>query len=116
MNIQRLFAVLLAVAVLFAPAITRAGEARASVPEHSAQMMEAGHCQSPPSDTEEDDKAAEKSCCVAMCAGVAVTAPTAVGGSGPAPAPAISAIDSLHRNYLGEIATPPPKFAGDQRT
>lgn len=49
MSIRTLFAMLVAVAVLFAPALTRAGEAFAAVPDHHMQTMESGHCKSMPS-------------------------------------------------------------------
>ena len=111
MSIRTLFAIVVAVAVLFAPAFSRVGEASAAMPDHHAQMMESGHCDSPPSDSEKPGKAAEKSCCVSMCMGMAVTPPAPVRGIGPAPSPAVSAISTLHLAHLGEIATPPPKFA-----
>jgi hypothetical protein len=110
-SVRKLFAILVALAVLFAPAFSRAGEAFAAAPDHHAQMMEGGHCQSPPAESDGHDKAAEKSCCISMCMGVAVTPPAPARAEGPAPAPAVSAIPPLHLSYLGEIATPPPKFA-----
>ena len=111
MSVRKLFAILIALAVLFAPAFGRVGEASAAAPDHHAQMMESGHCQSMPSDSDGHDKAPEKSCCISMCMGVAVTPPASVRGLAPAPAAAVPAITTLHLAYLGEIATPPPKFA-----
>lgn len=119
MSVRKLLAVLIALAVLFAPAFSRAGEAFAAVPDHHMQMMDAGHCQSPPANAEHDkhdkhdkrDKAAEKSCCISMCMGVAVTPAAPPRASAPSPAPAIFAIRALHLSHLDEIATPPPKLA-----
>ena len=111
MSIRKLFAILIAIAMLFAPAFSRVGEASAAVTDHHAQMMESGHCQSMPADSDEHDKAAEKSCCISMCMGVAVTPPTSARGPAPAPAAVVPAITTLHLAYLGEIATPPPKLA-----
>ena len=101
---------LIALAVLFAPAFGREGEAAAAVPDHHMQMAEGGHCQSPQSGSEKHDKAPQKSCCVSMCMGAAVTPAGDFGSLGPAATPAASGVAALHLSYLGEIATPPPKF------
>jgi hypothetical protein len=69
MSVRRLFAVVIALAVLLAPAMTRVGEAYAAVPDHHAQMMMKGHCESPP-DADQDKKAG-MSCCFQMCMAVA---------------------------------------------
>lgn len=96
--------------MLFAPAVTSDGAVFAAVPDHHAQMMEAGHCKSLPS-PDEDNKAPAKSCCIAMCMAVAI-APSA-----PMPEPSIEhsspspALASVYLGYLGEIATPPPRLA-----
>lgn len=111
MSTRKLLAIFLALAVLLAPMFSRAGEVHAAVPDHDMQMMEHGHCQSPPADSDEQDKAAEKSCCMSMCMGVAVTPAAPLRAKSPAPAPDASAIPPMHLNYLAEIATPPPKFA-----
>lgn len=112
MSVRKLLAVLLAFAMLLAPAFSGAGEASAAVPDgHHAQMMESSHCQSAQSNSDEQEQAPEKSCCISLCMGLAVTPPSAVRGLAPAPAAAMSAIPALHVPYLGELATPPPKFA-----
>jgi hypothetical protein len=108
-SMQKLFAVLVALAVLFAPAFTRAGEAFAAVPDHHAQMMEAGHCHTPPSGSGGDDKAPAKSCCISMCMGIAITPTAPVNDGHLKPEPAVFAVPTLHLSYLGEIATPPPR-------
>ena len=113
MSLRTLFAALVAIAVLFAPALTRAGEAFAAVPDHHAQMMQSGHCKSAPSDSSGKssghDKAAGMTCCISMCMAVAVATPV--------PEAAVPVHDSvtsfsLTERYHGlpaEIATPPPR-------
>src|SRR5213080_911674 len=78
-SIRRLFAFVLALSVLFAPGV--AGAAMAASPHHDMAMMEAGHCQSPPSNSG-DHKMGGKSCCIAMCMAIAV-APSTPAESSP---------------------------------
>ena len=109
MSVRRLFAVVIALAVLLAPAMTRVGEAYAAVPDHHAQMMMKGHCESPP-DADQDKKAG-MSCCFQMC--MAVTADLAVP---PAPEVLLGvtgapALQSLPIGTPAELATPPPRAA-----
>jgi len=116
-SIRSLLAVLLAVAVLLAPALTRGSEAFAAVPDHHQQMMESGHCNSTPSHSSGDEESPDsegtgaKTCCMSMCLGVA-TAPAAASDKvalhGPAPS---FALTNQYRGRIAEIATPPPKFA-----
>ena len=114
-SIRKLFAVLVALAVFIAPALTRAGEVYAAAPDHHMQMMEAGHCHSSPDDhdqsTGDHDKSIAKSCCVAMCMALAVTPSTPADST--ALRVTITALPprGLHLGYLGEIATPPPRLA-----
>lgn len=107
----------LALAVLFAPSLTRAGEAFAAVPDHQMQMMDSGHCNSAPSHSGGNDEppggdeAGAKSCCMSMCMGVATVAsapPEKLVLHGPAPTLALA---TQYRGRIAEIATPPPKFA-----
>jgi hypothetical protein len=112
MSPRKLFVICIALAVLLAPAFGRAGEAFAAVPgDRHMEKAEGGHCQSPPADPAEHGKAAKTSCCVSMCIGVAVTPPPFVKSIVAAGGPVTFGIASLHLGYLGEIATPPPKFA-----
>lgn len=109
MSIRRLFAILVAVAVLFAPAFTGAGIATAAVSDHHAKMMEKGHCDS--ATGEEQGEPADMSCCGAMCMAVAV-APSGT----PITKPLIGSVPvgSLHSFQTGspaELATPPPRPA-----
>lgn len=108
-SIQKLFAILVAVAVLFAPAFSRAGEAFAAVPNHHAQMVEAGHCDAPASDSSDHDQAPAKSCCISMCMGIAIAPVAPAKNRQLNSALAVFAVPALHLSYLGEIATPPPR-------
>ena len=108
---QKLLAIFVALAVLIAPAFTRAGEAFASVPDHHAQMLTTGHCQAavPSPDQEEDGSA--KTCCVAMCMAVAVTPPDPLSERNLLHAPAVFIGRAFLMGLPAEIATPPPRFA-----
>lgn len=109
-SFQKLFAILVALAVLFAPAVASAGETLAPGADHAQMMDRTGHCQMPASGADHD-KAAGKSCCIWMCMAVAIE-PAAPHHDEPLErAPAVFAIPSLHPGYLGEIATPPPRRA-----
>ena len=117
MSLRTLQAALVAIAVLFAPALTRAGEAFAAVPDHHMQMMESGHCKSAPSrsgdadGSPDHDKAGAMSCCISMCMAVAVVphAPTQAAALHGAAAP--FALIHQYHGCIAEIATPPPRLA-----
>ena len=105
--IRRLFAILIAVAVLFAPGVT--GAAMAAAPHHDMQMMEAGDCHSPPSNSVHHDRSDGKSCCIATCMALAV-APSAPAELLPARQQRVHfAAPKTYRGTLSEIATPPPR-------
>jgi len=110
MSIRKLFGVLVALAVLFAPAFSRAGEAIAAAPDHQAQMMEAGHCKSGPDKSADHDKA-PKNCCISMCMAVAITPIAPVADTLVQRAPAVFANPAFHVGLPAEIATPPPRAA-----
>ena len=109
MSLRPLFLALVAIAVLLAPALTRLGEAYAAVPDHHAQMMTKGHCESPPD--EDVDRSTDNSCCSKMCMAVAAepTAPLApqalVGRTGT------TTLQSFLIGTPAELATPPPRAA-----
>src|SRR5574338_902735 len=108
-SFRTLFALFVALAVLFAPGVARAGEAFTAMPDHQAQMMEAGHCQMPPSKSADHDKMPGKSCCISMCMAIAVT-PAAPDIERLAPnAPAVFALPTFHTSAPPELATPPPR-------
>ena len=107
-SIRKLLSILVALAVLFAPAFTRVGAAYAAAPSQHTQLMDSGHCKMPPSQSGDHGKAT-KDCCISMCMTVAV-APTALAEeSDLKPVPAVFAVAAIHLPYLGEIATPPPR-------
>jgi hypothetical protein len=106
-NIRKLFAVILALAVLFAPGVASA--ALAAGPHHDMQMMKAGHCHTPPASPAGHKKMAGKSCCIAMCMALAV-APSAPGATRLARRQIAGFVPPrAYRGTLAEIATPPPR-------
>lgn len=109
MSIRKLFALLLAVSVLFAPGV--AGAAMASSPYHAMQMMQGGHCQTMPSSSGGDHKMTGKSCCIAMCMAVAVAPSTPAQSSPLRQQVAQFAPPQTYRGLPAEIATPPPRRA-----
>ena len=112
MTIQKLFAILVALAVVFAPAFTRAGEAFAAVPDHHTQLMEAEHCQDGAARSESEGEAAAESCCVSMCTAVAVTFTSVTSARDVIMhPPAIFRAPTFVVGIPAEIATPPPRLA-----
>jgi hypothetical protein len=107
MGFRRFLALLFAVAISFAPLGQGAmAEAAAPTSHHAAK---AGHCDQQ-SQPDQHHKAADKSCCAAMC--LAVVVPH--GASDLAPYHPIRerpASELDRRGFLGEIATPPPRLA-----
>ncbi|MES2147313.1 MAG: hypothetical protein V4491_05615 [Pseudomonadota bacterium] len=110
-SLRPLFAILIAVGMLFAPLAMQSGSAMAMAPaDHQSQMMNQGHCSDQPTGGK-DSKVPGKSCCAAMCTAVAVVPvspvePLAFGGVADRPA-----LDQFHRSYLAKLATPPPRRA-----
>jgi hypothetical protein len=110
-SLRPLFAILIAIGMLFAPLAMQTGSAMAMAPaDHHAQMMEKGHCGDQPTQGK-DGKTMGKSCCVAMCAAVAATAvspvePLAFARIVDRPSP-----EQFHHGYLAKLATPPPRLA-----
>ena len=109
MGIRALFAILIAIAVLVAPALTGVNMARAAVPG-PAQMMDKGHCD-PGDDGEQNDAADKISCCGEICMAVAVTPGSNaltehLRGSLPIPT-----LRSFQTGAPAELATPPPRAA-----
>ena len=85
------------------------GAAMAAAPHHDMAMMEAGHCQSPPSGTAHHDKMDGKRCCIAMCAAVAVASAVPAEMLPPRPQIADFALPKTYHGLHTEIATPPPR-------
>lgn len=107
---------LVAAAVLFAPALTRAGEAFAAVPGHHMQMMESGHCKTlqlnaDEGESPEKDKVPGKGCCISMCMAAAIDRPAAPQSEVLHDAAATFPLIHRYHGNIAEIATPPPRFA-----
>ena len=114
-NVRKFFGILLALAVLFAPALTGAGAAYAAVPEHQMQMMDAGHCTSAPFGNHDKsgthDRSMAKSCCIAMCMALAVTPSVPAVSEMPKRIVMVFPAPSFRIGLPAEIATPPPRLA-----
>ena len=110
MSSRQLFAILTVLSALFAPAFMGASMASAAVPDHSAQMIEKGHCD-PKSDEGENKSADEMACCSTTCLAVAVTPPDIDRaepqmGGGP-----VASLQAFRTAIPAELATPPPRAA-----
>ncbi len=110
-SMQRLFAIMVAVAVLFAPVFTRASEAFAAVPDHQVQMMKSGHCNMTDEDSGDQEKAPLENCCVSMCMAVTASPPAPPAEPQLKQATGQSAVRTFEIGAPAEIATPPPRFA-----
>jgi len=110
-RLRPLFAILIAIAMLFAPFVVQNGMAMAApASDHHGQMMSKGHCDGE-SGEGKTDKAADKSCCAAMCTAIAV-APSS-------PEERLAFVRDIQRptsvhfrhDYLAKLPTPPPRRA-----
>lgn len=110
-SLRPLFAMLIAVAMLFAPLAMRSGGAMAMTPaDHHSQMMESGHCGEQPAKGDHS-KSTEKSCCVAMCAAVAVAPTASIEPHALASSSERPSLAQFHHSFLAELPTPPPRLA-----
>jgi len=112
MSLRPLFAILIALAMLFAPLAVSSGSAMAMAPaaDHHSQMMDSGHCGEQPTKNK-DGKSNDKSCCVAMCTAIAVAPvvpiePHALASSADQPS-----LVQFNHSFLAELPTPPPRLA-----
>jgi hypothetical protein len=105
--LRRLFSLFLAVAMGLAPLGMASMAAAASTPAPHHEAMD-GHCDEQPQ-PDQQQKAADKSCCAAMCMGVVL--PCGVAEL-PVyhPSRERPGSDLDRRGFLAEIATPPPKL------
>lgn len=113
MSTRPLFAFILMIAVLFVSALTGAAAASAAtMPAHDSQMVQSGHCQEMPANSDQHGNAPGKSCCLSMCLAMA-----AVPASAPIDIADLNiqatyfAAPKTWHGFLGEIATPPPRSA-----
>lgn len=109
-SIRPFIAMMIAIAMLFAPfAMPTGAMAMAPAGEHS-QMVASEHCGDHSSDGK-DSKANGKSCCVAMCTAVAVAPASAVEPQVFARIVDRPSLTQFTHGYLAELATPPPRRA-----
>lgn len=111
MSLRSLTAMLIALAMLFAPLALQSGAAMAMAPaDHHSQMSKGGHCdgQSP---QRQDSGAPDKSCCAAMCTAVAVAPALSIEPHALAPNVDRPRLDLFHHSFLAELPTPPPRLA-----
>ena len=110
-SLRPLFAILIAFAMLFTPLAMQSGSAMAMGPaDHQSQMMNQGHCSDQPTGGK-DSKMGGKSCCVAMCAAVAVAAVSPVEPLAFERVADRPSLVQFHHSYLAKLATPPPRRA-----
>lgn len=111
-SLRNLFATIIALALLFAPAAMQSGAAMASsMPSnHHSQMMDKGHCGEKPEDRK-SGMAGGELCCVAMCAAVAVASASTVKAFAFLPSVERPALEQPGHSFLAELATPPPRRA-----
>jgi len=104
MSLPRLFAIFLALSLLFGPLAMDRAMAAAPAAGHS-QMMDDGHC-----DTDEGatDKAMPDQCCAATAAVAPEVLADEMLFTRLAVTPATS---RFHRGVLSEISTPPPRLS-----
>jgi hypothetical protein len=108
---SKLFAILIAAAMLFAPFAMQSGSAMAAMPsDHHAQTMGADHCEGQPA-TDKDSKSADKPCCAAMCAAVAIATGSPVEPAVFARAVERPALEQFRHGILAKLPTPPPRLA-----
>jgi len=110
-NLRPFFAILIAVAMLFAPLAMQSGSAMAAMPaDQHSQKMEKSHCGDQPSKGAEQ-KSTGKSCCVATCTAIAI-AP--LSSSAPMMFLRVVGQSGLYRaglSFLAKLPTPPPRPA-----
>lgn len=103
-------AAVLTFALLLAPALTRFGMASAAQPHQGYVMDQTGHCHMQRSDRSDPDKSAGKSCCMSTSLAAILQTAAPLGDNPMECPPLVVARASFHIHFLGEIATPPPRF------
>lgn len=110
-SLRLLFAILIAAAMLFAPLASHHGAAMAMAPaDHHAQMMDSGHCGEQPAKGDHN-KAPDKSCCVAMCAAMAVVPSASFEPHSFTVSVDRPTLEQFHHSFLAKLPTPPPRLA-----
>lgn len=108
MSVRPVFAILIALAMLFAPFAMQSGSARAAMPADHAQMMESSHCSG---ETGKFDPGVDDSCCAAMCAAAALAPAIVADLPIPLRGDDQPAIERFGRSHLAKLPTPPPRIA-----
>ena len=108
-SFKTLLSLITAIALLFAPVFTPAAAASIGPADHHEQMMKTGHCDSMPA--EDEDKAADKSCCVQICLAVAVALASPPEAHALPRGVDTPTLDKSLVDTPAEIATPPPRTA-----
>lgn len=121
-----LFAILIALAMLLAPSAMLGGRAMAAPGGgHSAQAMDAGHCDGQPDEgkagkgqrgkdqpgKDQPGKAIDSNCCAAMCTAIIIfpaAADEALADRRMIERPSIA---RSGRGFLAKLPTPPPRLA-----
>lgn len=103
------FAMLIALAMLFAP-FAMQGAMAAAPSNHDSQSMQAMSCAGR-SDAGKQDKMVDQSCCATMCSTPAL-APVAAGDFAILERACDQpAFEQIGRSYVAKLATPPPRRA-----
>ena len=111
MSIRTISAILIAFALLLAPAVTRAGAASAAAPGGHMQMMGGAPCKMPPSGSDNHDQNAGKNCCVSMCMAVAIAPKETLLEKTAHSANPVQTVRTFRVGAPGELPTPPPRDA-----
>lgn len=106
--IRRMLAVLLALAILLAPAVAPLGMAFAST-SSPMQMQQGGHCQVEPVIPTDHDKSG-KTCCIRAGLAVTIEASAPLRDRPLQSPPLAFPVKCFWIGFLGEIATPPPRL------
>jgi hypothetical protein len=109
LKLRTVWAMLIAIAVLLAPAV--AARASAVAPNHETQMTHMGRCSTPAPGTSSHDRDAGKTCCISICMAVAAsTVAPQLQAPVRAASPIFAAPGSLSGHSL-QLATPPPRLS-----
>lgn len=112
MRLRTLAVILFAFAMVFAPLIGSSGSTMAMAPfaKHHGQTTETRDCGDQRAD-DDHDKSPEKSCCIGMCAAVAIASSSFVDQRVFPRSDEPVSLVQLARSFLAELPTPPPRLA-----
>jgi hypothetical protein len=109
MRMQRILALLAALAMLLAPQVAAAASASPTAEHHGSGAM-AAHCQSPTESNDDDDRAAgSEASCAALCMQMAIEEANGYDEMHVSPTEATARERRLAAGPSPEIATPPPR-------